>query len=101
MCSSDLLPGAQGDLIQAVYAANPKTVVVLVTAGPLAIDWAKAHVPAMLAAFYDGPVWRAHRDEANATMIDSDDVLLLRPWQPFDLRNLERPPRGRPTAGGR
>ena len=32
-----------------------------------------------LAAFYDGPVWRAHRDEANATMIDSDDVLLLRP----------------------
>lgn len=32
-----------------------------------------------LAAFYDGPVWRRHRDAANATMIDSDDVLLLRP----------------------
>lgn len=32
-----------------------------------------------LAAFYDGPVWRRHRDTANATMIDSDDVLLLRP----------------------
>jgi NIPSNAP len=32
-----------------------------------------------LAAFYDGPVWRAHRDAANATMIDSDNVLLLRP----------------------
>lgn len=32
-----------------------------------------------LAAFYGGPVWRAHRDAANATMIDSDDVLLLRP----------------------
>lgn len=31
-----------------------------------------------LTAFYDGPVWRAHRDEANATMIDSDNVLLLR-----------------------
>lgn len=31
-----------------------------------------------LAAFYDGPVWREHRAEANATMIDSDDVLLLR-----------------------
>lgn len=31
-----------------------------------------------LAAFYDGPVWAAHRDAANATMIDSDDVLLLR-----------------------
>lgn len=34
---------------------------------------------ASLAAFYDGPVWRRHRDAANATMIDSDDVLLLRP----------------------
>lgn len=32
-----------------------------------------------LAAFYGGPVWAAHRDAANATMIDSDDVLLLRP----------------------
>lgn len=32
-----------------------------------------------LAAFYDGPVWQAHRDAANATMLDSDDVLLLRP----------------------
>lgn len=32
-----------------------------------------------LAAFYGGPVWARHRDAANATMIDSDDVLLLRP----------------------
>lgn len=32
-----------------------------------------------LASFYDGPVWRAHREAANATMIDSDNVLLLRP----------------------
>ncbi|MBO9661578.1 NIPSNAP family protein [Dokdonella sp.] len=32
-----------------------------------------------LAAFYNGPVWRAHREAANATMVDSDDVLLLRP----------------------
>ncbi|MFI7227637.1 NIPSNAP family protein [Nonomuraea angiospora] len=30
-----------------------------------------------LEAFYGGPAWRAHRDAANATMIDSDDVLLL------------------------
>ena len=48
------LPGAQGDLIQAVYGANPKTVVVLVTAGPLAVDWADANVPAIVSAFYDG-----------------------------------------------
>ncbi|MBO4207440.1 NIPSNAP family protein [Micromonospora echinofusca] len=32
-----------------------------------------------LTTFYSGPVWRAHRTAANATMIDSDDVLLLRP----------------------
>ncbi|MEU1435384.1 NIPSNAP family protein [Streptomyces sp. NPDC005786] len=31
-----------------------------------------------LEAFYTGPVWRKHRAEANATMTDSDDVLLLR-----------------------
>jgi hypothetical protein len=38
--------------------------------------------PAGLGAFYGGPVWAAHRQAANATMIDSDDVLLLRPaWQ--------------------
>jgi beta-glucosidase len=48
------LPGAQGALIQAVYAANPKTIVVLVTAGPVAVDWAQANVPAILTAFYDG-----------------------------------------------
>jgi len=32
-----------------------------------------------LGAFYGGPVWKAHREAANATMIDSDYVLLLRP----------------------
>jgi hypothetical protein len=32
-----------------------------------------------LTAFYDGPVWRAHREAANRTMVDSDDVLLMRP----------------------
>ncbi len=32
-----------------------------------------------LQAFYSGPVWKEHRNAANATMIDSDDVLLLRP----------------------
>jgi NIPSNAP len=32
-----------------------------------------------LKAFYGGPVWKAHGKAANATMIDSDNVLLLRP----------------------
>ncbi|MEU9077059.1 NIPSNAP family protein [Kitasatospora sp. NPDC048538] len=31
-----------------------------------------------LEAFYYGPLWREHREAANATMLDSDDVLLLR-----------------------
>ena len=31
-----------------------------------------------LDAFYSGPVWKAHREAANATMIDSENVLLLR-----------------------
>jgi hypothetical protein len=50
-----------------------------------------------LAAFYGGPVWREHREAANATMIDSDDVLLLRPAGPssgFALEGFHRPPPG-------
>src|SRR5262245_823733 len=35
-----------------------------------------------LEAFYGGPVWSAHRNAANDTMVDSDDVLLLRPARP-------------------
>jgi hypothetical protein len=35
-----------------------------------------------LTAFYGGPVWRQHGPAANATMVDSDDVLLLRPTVP-------------------
>jgi hypothetical protein len=35
-----------------------------------------------LQRFYGGPVWAAHRDAANATMLDSDDVLLLAPAAP-------------------
>src|SRR5262245_23922182 len=36
-----------------------------------------------LTDFYYGPVWKAHAAAANATMIDSDDVLLLRPIVDF------------------
>jgi hypothetical protein len=35
-----------------------------------------------LATFYGGPVWKAHREAANATMIDSNNVLLLQPATP-------------------
>jgi NIPSNAP len=50
-----------------------------------------------LQAFYGGPVWKAHRDAANATMVDSDNVLLLRPTSPnagFQLENVRRAPVG-------
>ncbi|MGN9838160.1 NIPSNAP family protein [Nonomuraea sp. H19] len=47
---------------------------------------------AALEAFYSGPVWLANRDAANATMIDSDDVLLLRSLA--EPPAWERPPVG-------
>jgi quinol monooxygenase YgiN len=34
---------------------------------------------AALDGFYSGPIWQANRTAANATIIDSDDVLQLRP----------------------
>jgi hypothetical protein len=35
-----------------------------------------------LETFYGGPVWSAHRTEANSTIQDSGDVLLLKPARP-------------------
>ncbi len=52
---------------------------------------------AALQAFYGGPVWKAHREAANATMIDSDNVFLLRPTRAdsgFALETSDRSPRG-------
>ena len=49
-----------------------------------------------LQAFYGGPVWREHRDAANTTMVDSDNVLLLHPAHAtagFRLDTMRRPPR--------
>jgi hypothetical protein len=44
-----------------------------------------------LAAFYDGPVWAKHRDAANATMVDSDNVMLLRAVTRDDALPARRP----------
>ncbi|MBF5042453.1 NIPSNAP family protein [Aggregicoccus sp. 17bor-14] len=52
-----------------------------------------------LKAFYGGPVWKAHRSEANATMQDSSDVLLLRPLKEDTAFSL--PPTPRPPVGTR
>ncbi|HEX9333488.1 MAG TPA: NIPSNAP family protein [Anaerolineales bacterium] len=54
-----------------------------------------------LHAFYGGPIWKAHREAANATMIDSDNVLLLHrvhPTSGFLLEKVNRPPRGSRTV---
>jgi NIPSNAP len=50
-----------------------------------------------LTAFYSSAVWKANRAAANATIVDSDNVLLLRPARPgsgFDLSGLRRPSLG-------
>ena len=50
-----------------------------------------------LAGFYGGPAWKAHRNTANATMIDSANVLLLHPARAdsgFGLDGLKRPEPG-------
>ena len=49
-----------------------------------------------LKAFYGGPLWKARRDAANATMVDSDDVLLLRP---VGARSGFALPASRPAVG--
>jgi hypothetical protein len=57
-----------------------------------------------LAAFYGGPAWQANRSAANATMVDSDNVLLLRPLvcdQALQAALQPRPPvDAAPAAGG-
>ena len=54
-------------------------------------------------AFYTSETWLHNREAANATMIDTDDVHLLRNARPdsgFDLRGLHRPPLGARNSGG-
>ncbi|MBV9270606.1 MAG: NIPSNAP family protein [Candidatus Eremiobacteraeota bacterium] len=52
-----------------------------------------------LNAFYGGEVWRRHRDVANATMIDSDNVLLLRPAAPRSGFTFDAVVRDAPRSG--
>jgi hypothetical protein len=54
-----------------------------------------------LGSFYGGPAWKQHRDAANATMVDSDNVLLLRPLAcdaGLEATLLPRPPVGATQA---
>lgn len=42
------LPGAQHELIQAVYSANPRTVLIISSNAPVAVNWEQDHLPAIL-----------------------------------------------------
>lgn len=42
----------------------------------------------MLPAFYHGPVWKQHREEANGMLLNNDNVYLLRPLKPFNSNEL-------------
>lgn len=60
------LPGTQDELMRAVRAANPRTVLVLTSSYPYAIGWAKEHLPAVL--------WSAHGGQEHGAALA--DVLL-------------------------
>lgn len=52
---SDLgLPGNQQALLEAVFAVNPRIVLVLQNGRALAVPWAAKHIPAILEAWYPG-----------------------------------------------
>jgi hypothetical protein len=88
-----LVPGGRGvlvDLFDQHFADGQQAVGIDVVGQFLDLDdpnrfvWLRGF-PSMsarlagLQSFYAGPVWREHREQANATMRDSDNVLMLRP----------------------
>lgn len=48
------LTGNQEELTRAVFAANPHTVVVEMTGGPLTVPWMEKNIPAILQAWWPG-----------------------------------------------
>ena len=48
------LPGSQEQLLEAVYKANPKTIAVIMSGGPVSVKWASANLGAIVAAWYPG-----------------------------------------------
>ncbi|MCP3065092.1 NIPSNAP family protein [Myxococcus sp. K38C18041901] len=52
-----------------------------------------------LKSFYGSPVWKAHREAANATMVDSSNVLLLKPLP--GRRGFPAPTQARPGVEAR
>ncbi|GAB3083153.1 glycoside hydrolase family 3 C-terminal domain-containing protein [Micromonospora schwarzwaldensis] len=60
------LPTGQLELLRAVHAANPRTVLVLTSSYPYAVGWAREHLPAVL--------WSAHGGQEHGNGLA--DVLL-------------------------
>jgi beta-glucosidase len=48
------LTGNQEELVKSVFAANPRTIVVQMSAGPLTVPWLAKNIPAMLQAWWPG-----------------------------------------------
>lgn len=48
------LPGVQHDLVRAVYAANPKTILVISTNCPVAVNWEQDNLPAIIGGMFLG-----------------------------------------------
>ncbi|WP_430783086.1 glycoside hydrolase family 3 C-terminal domain-containing protein [Actinoplanes sp. G11-F43] len=55
------LPGTQDDLLRAVHAANPRTVLALASSYPYAVGWAVANLPALL--------WSSHGGQEHGTAV--------------------------------
>lgn len=48
------LSGAQHELAEAVFAANPKTILVISSNAPVAVNWEAAHLPAIVGGMFLG-----------------------------------------------
>ena len=48
------LPGVQQELLEAVYAANPNTILVVMSGRPLALTWAAENIPTIVQAWHLG-----------------------------------------------
>lgn len=48
------LPGAQHELVQAVYAANPKTILVISSNCPVSVVWEQENLPAVVGGIFLG-----------------------------------------------
>jgi beta-glucosidase len=48
------LPGVQPELVKAVYAANPKTILVISSNCPVAVNWEQENLPAIMGGMFLG-----------------------------------------------